>query len=295
MTDRRLLRGVPIAVTDREFALFQRLVYDSSGIFLSPAKRALLAARLSGRIRQLGLPSFAAYYRRVQDGGEAEKQILLDSISTNETHFFREPAQFEFLRTEIVPAWLRERGRNASVRVWSAACSTGQEPFTLAMLLHDSLAGAGWQIEITATDLSHRVLARAKTAEWPIESAAEIPPPYLRRYMLRGLRSRSGVMKASPLLRSMIEFRPLNLNDAGWNVGGPLDLIFCRNVLIYFDAVAKRRVIGRLLRLLGPGGYLFLGHAESASEWSQELAAVGPTIYRRRAARSERVENGARP
>jgi chemotaxis protein methyltransferase CheR len=107
--------------------------------------------------------------------------------------------------------------------------------------------------------------------------------------MLRGLRSRSGVMKASPLLRSLITFRPLNLNDAQWSVSGPLDLIFCRNVLIYFDDAARRRVIGRLVRLLGPGGYLFLGHAESASDWSQDLAVVGPTIYRRRAARMERA------
>ena len=278
-----------MTVTDREFALFQRLVYQSSGILLSPAKRALLVARLSGRIRQLGLSSFAAYYRRVQERGDAEKQILLDCISTNETHFFREPAQFDFLTREIVPVWMRERGRARRVRAWSTACSTGQEPFTLAMLLHDRLAAAGWTIEITATDLSHRVLARAKEAEWPIENAAEIPEPFLHRYMLRGLRSRSGVMKASPLLRSMIDFRPLNLNAADWSVGGPLDLIFCRNVLIYFDAAARGRVIGRLVQLLAPGGYLFLGHAESASDWSQELTAVGPTIYRRRTARAERA------
>jgi chemotaxis protein methyltransferase CheR len=282
-------RGEPMSMTDREFALFQRLVYESSGIFLAPVKRALLVARLSSRIRQLGLSSFAAYYRQVQERGGAEKQILLDCIATNETHFFREPAQFEFLSREIVPAWLRERGRNGRVRAWSAACSTGQEPFTLAMLLHDRLGGAGWTVEILATDLSHRVLARAQTAEWPIENAAEIPPQFLRRYMLRGLRSRSGVMKASPLLRSMVDFRPLNLNDAEWNVRGPLDLIFCRNVLIYFDVIARRRVIGRLVELLGPGGYLFFGHAESASDWSHELAAVGPTIYRRRAARMERA------
>lgn len=294
MTDRPGVRGAPIAVTDREFELFQRLVYDSSGILLTQAKRALLAARLSGRIRQLGLTSFGAYYRRIQDEGEAEKQILLDRISTNETHFFREPAQFEFLTREILWNWLRERGRNASVRAWSAACSTGQEPFTLAMLLHQNLARAGWRIEITATDLSRGVLERAKAAEWPIEYAAEIPQTYLRQYMLRGFRSKSGVMRASPVLRSLIDFQPLNLMDAYWDVQGPFDLIFCRNVLIYFDAATKRHIIGRLLRLLTPDGYLFLGHAESASEWSQELASVGPTIYRRRSSRPQLQEIGAR-
>ena len=137
MTDRRPVPGVPIAVTDREFELFRRLVYDSCGIVLSPAKRALLAARLSGRIRQLGLSSFADYYRRVKEEGDPERQILLDCISTNETHFFREPAQFEFLRSEIVPAWLRERGRSMGLRVWSAACSTGEEVFSMAILLEE--------------------------------------------------------------------------------------------------------------------------------------------------------------
>jgi len=283
-----------MTVTDREFALFQRFVYDSSGIYLSPAKRALLAARLSSRIRQLGLPSFAAYYRRIQDRGEAEKQIVLDCISTNETHFFREPAQFDFLSREICPAWRRERGRELCVRAWSAACSTGQEPFTLAMVLHDALAGAGWRIEITASDLSHRALALASAAEWPIDRAAEIPRHFLRRYMLRGLRSRSGVMKASLLLRSLVDFRPLNLVAEGWNVAGPFDLVFCRNVLIYFDAAARARVIDRLVRLLRVGGYLFLGHAESASEWNRELSVVEPTIYRRRAVSREPQETGGR-
>lgn len=295
MTGGHISPVVPLTVTDRDFELFQRLIYDSCGIVLSPAKRALLEARLSRRIRQLGLSSFAAYYRRVLDGGGAEKQILMDCISTNETHFFREPAQWELLARQILPVWLRERGRHARLRAWSAACSTGQEAFTLAMLLQHTLAGAEWGIEIIATDLSHRVLAQAKAAEWPIENAAEIPQPYLRSYMLRGVRSRSGVMKASPGLRSLIDFRPLNLNDAIWNVEGPFDLIFCRNVLIYFDAATRRRIIGRLTRLLAPGGYLFLGHAESASEWARELLPVGPNVYRWLGPCPERQANGARP
>ncbi len=273
----------PIPVTDDEFRLFQQLVYQWSGIFLSPIKRALLAARLSKRVRQLGLRSFSEYYRHLSQGEDDERRILLDSICTNETHFFREPAQFDFLDQVVLPGMMADGRRQKRIRVWSAGCSTGEEPFSLAMLLHDRLAASGWSIEILATDLSTRVLEKAANAEWPVESAAEIPPAYLRRYMLKGRKSKEGIMRAGPQLRSLIHFAQLNLSDAVYAIPGQFDLIFCRNVMIYFDQTSKKHVFERLVAHLAPGAYLFLGHAESGTGWREDLVPVRPAICQYRA------------
>ena len=273
----------PIPVSEEEFALFQRLIHREAGIYLAPIKRALLGARLSKRIRQLGLASFGAYFRYMKDAGDDERRHLFDGISTNETSFFREPAQFEYLEREVIPAWLREPHRARGVRIWSAGCSSGEEPFSIAMSLHAHLAKEGWPVRVVATDLSTRMLARAEAAEWPIEQAAQIPKAYLQRYMMKGLGARAGVMKASAELRALVEFSRVNLNLEPLPVAGPFDAVFCRNVLIYFDRDGKRRVIDRLLRYLKPGGLLFLGHAESGSGWSDDLVPVRPSICRLRA------------
>ncbi len=269
------------AVSDREFTLFRSLIYEVAGIHLNESKRALLAARLARRLRQLGLGTLSAYYDLVEREGEAELTHLLDAITTNETHFFREPRQFEAIESAVIPAWLAEPGRPQTVRVWSAGCSTGEEPYSIAMLLHERLVSRGWRAEIVATDLSTRVLAEAEEGEWSIERAPEIPELYLRRYMLRGTGSKTGRMAASDEIRSMIAFRRLNLNDAQWGVEGTFDLIFCRNVLIYFDAESKQRVISRLFSHLAPEGLLLLGHSESLCGWNQGLRSAGPTMYRK--------------
>ncbi len=267
-------------VSDREFASFRSLIYEVAGIHLGESKRALLAARLARRLRQLGLASLSEYYDHVERAGEPELTRLLDAITTNETHFFREPRQFEAIEREVIPSWL-ESGRRRAARVWSAGCSTGEEPYSIAMLLHDRLAARGWSIEILATDLSTRVLAQAEEGEWSIERAAEIPERYRKRYMLRGTGAKAGRMAAGDELRSMISFRRVNLNDALWEVEGSFDLIFCRNVLIYFDGESKRRVIARLLDRLAPEGLFLLGHSESLCGWNHGLRSAGPTMYRR--------------
>jgi chemotaxis protein methyltransferase CheR len=261
-----------------EFGLFQQLIHDEAGIFLSPMKRAFLGARLTRRVRHLGLSSLTDYYRYVLASGAEERKHLLDAICTSETRFFREPAQFEFLEREIIPSWLASPRRAKTVRVWSAACSTGEEPFSLAMSLHAGLAGAGWSIGITATDLSTRVLARAAKAEWSITQAGEIPEPYLKRYMLKGKRTREGIMKAGPELRSIVNFARLNLNQPTYPITGRFDMIFCRNVLIYFDEQGKRAVADRLVQHLTPGGWLFFGSAESGGGWRPDLVTVRPSI-----------------
>lgn len=270
----------PLRVSDEEFRLFQRFIHDQAGIFLSPAKRALLAARLTRRVRTVGLTTFSAYYRHMLAAGNEEQKIVLDAICTNETRFFREAAQFDFLEREITPGWLRRERPLRSIRIWSAACSTGEEPFSIAMALHEPLMRAGCSLEIIATDLSTRVLARAASAEWPVAQADQIPDRHLRRYMLKGRNSRDGIMRATPELRALVHFQRLNLNDAAWAMSGGFHAIFCRNVLIYFDAVGKRRVVDRLVRHLAPGGWLFLGAAESGNGWRDDLVSVRPSIYR---------------
>lgn len=271
-------------LTRREFALFQRLIHRQTGIFLPETKQALVVARLSRRLRALGLPSFTAYFERIERDPE-EHIVMLDSICTNETRFFREPRQFEFLESDVLPRW-RQRGDAGlmpkRIRAWSAACSTGEEPYSLAMLLRTHFpADAGWTVEILASDISTKVLAAAREAVWPIERAEDIPPEYRRAYMLRGIRSEERKMRAQPNIRSLVELRRVNLNDERYPVDGPFDLIFCRNVLIYFNRDTKAAVIDRLARHLSPAGLLFLGHSETLHGAAHALRHVGPTAYAR--------------
>ncbi len=273
-------------IGDREFRLFQGMVHREAGIWLAPVKKALLVGRLARRLRALGLTDYGDYFERVE-ADPAERVRMLDCLCTNETHFFREPRHFEFLASRVFPRWRAEAEagqRPRRARVWSAACSTGEEPYSLAMSLLSALPPqAGWEVEILATDLSTRVLERASQAVWPVEKATEIPPAQLKAWMLRGVASQQGLMKAGPEIRSLVRFQRLNLNDPGWPGLGHFDLVFCRNVLIYFDPPTKERVVGHLLEHLAPDGYLFLGHAESLSNMGHRVRAVVPTVYARAA------------
>jgi chemotaxis protein methyltransferase CheR len=271
-------------IADREFRLFQGLVHREAGICLAPVKKALLVGRLAKRLRALGLGDYRDYLDRVESD-PAERVRMIDCLCTNETHFFREPRHFEFLATRVFPRWRAEAEagrRPRRARLWSAACSTGEEPCSLAMSLLSSFPPeVGWDLEILATDLSTRALEAARQAVWPLEKAAEIPAPHLKAWMLRGAGSQQGFMKAGPEVRSLVRFQRLNLNDRGWPGLGQFDLVFCRNVLIYFDPPTKERVVGHLLDHLAADGLLFLGHAESLSSTGHRVRAVVPTVYAR--------------
>jgi chemotaxis protein methyltransferase CheR len=285
-------------LSEREFVLFQKLIYGKAGIYLSPGKKALLEARLTSRIRQLGGKSFGEYFHQVVDDPEGTELIqLLDRISTNETHFFREPRQFEFLEQQIFPRWAEQGAaglRPRLIRVWSAGCSTGEEPYSIAMTVLDHFPpAAGWQVEILATDLSSRVLDLARKAVWPIAKSAEIPHGYLKRFMLKGSGSQVGNMKAGPEIVSVVRFERVNLNDEFYSVGGRFDVIFCRNVLIYFDAASRARVIERLLNHLAPSGYFFIGHAETLNGVTERVRNIMPTIYVHAAAPQPNLSAGA--
>lgn len=279
----------PYSISPNDFLLFQTLIYRESGIWLSEAKTALLTGRLSKRLRALGFNNFAQYYRLVETDDE-ERRTMLDAITTNETHFFREPTHFQFLEQRVLPAWQAsaDEGRRArTIRVWSAGCSTGQEAYSLAMLLVDRFPAAqGWSVEILATDLSRRVLMIAEEGVWDEAMAREIPPHYLRSFMLKGVGENQGKIKAAPSIRVVRVLR-LNLSDDKYPAIGKFDLIFCRNVLIYFDGESRRRVVGQLLNHLAPDGYLCVGHAESLNALCPTLRCVIPTVYSLAENRSE--------
>jgi chemotaxis protein methyltransferase CheR len=276
------LQFQPKTISEREFLRFQELIHRVSGIWLTYGKSALLAGRLSKRLRQLGLTTFREYYRVVTTDPE-EQMCMLDAISTNETRFFREAGQFEFLKQRVFPQWQSDamRGvRGRRIKVWSAGCSTGQEPYSLAMTLcHYFPVAAGWEIEIVATDLSSRALAIARGATWELAAASDIPVPYLKAYMLKGCGRQEGKIKAGPEIRSVVNFLRVNLNEPSYAVNGPFDLIFCRNVLIYFERADRERIVRRLLNYLSPSGYLFVGHAESLHAMNDVVRSVITTVY----------------
>jgi len=266
------------SLSAKEFKLFQSLVHRETGIALSDQKRALLVGRLAPRMRALSIASFGAYFDRVSADRD-ELVRMIDSVCTNETHFFREPKQFAFLEEQVLPRWRAEaeRGdRRREVRVWSAGCSTGEEPYSIAMSLSAQLPD--WSIEILGTDISTKVLDRASSAIWPIERATEIPSRYRKSFMLRGAGPQEGKMAARPELSALVRFARVNLHHETYPVTGRFDLIFCRNVLIYFDAPSKRRIIDRLIDRLTPRGLFFLGHSESLNS-HERVVSAGPTVY----------------
>jgi chemotaxis protein methyltransferase CheR len=270
--------------TEREFHQLRDLILEHAGIHLSDTKKPLVYGRLVRRLRELELETFGEYYRRVLESGE-ELTLFLDRITTNETHFFREPHHFVHLAERFLPALVAAAAagqRPKSVRVWSAGCSTGEEPYSVAMTLFDRLPASGWSIDILATDLSTRVLDVARSATWPVARAfGSIPEPFLHKFMLRGVRSREGWVRACPQLRAAVRVQRLNLNEEVYPAEAPFDLIFCRNVLIYFQPARRQRVLARLMSRLAPGGQLFVGHAESVQGLPERVRCVSPTVYAR--------------
>jgi len=268
-----------VPLSDREFRGFRDMIYRETGIHIAEHKRELLTARLSRRIRSLGMHRFGDYLALVERESP-ECTEMLDRVVTNETRFFREPRQFEFLERSVVPRWRAEAAegvRPKRVRVWSAGCSTGQEPYSIAMTLLAHLEG--WDIEILASDISGRALRQAMAGLWPVDKASEIPEHCLS-FMLKGVRTQSGKMLADDRLRNVIRFQRINLHEELPEVG-MFDLVFCRNVLIYFDVASRTKAVHRLLNRLVPAGYLFLGHSESLLSSGLRLRPVSPSVYAR--------------
>ena len=262
-------------ISDREFHAIRTWIRGAAGISLSDQKRALVAGRLASRLRHHGLDSYGRYFDLLQSGAQPEElQTAVDLLTTNETHFFREPKHFDYLREKLLPGHSARR----MFRVWSAASSSGEEPYSIAMTLAESLGEAPW--EVVASDLSSRVLARAQAGHFPMARAKTIPRHYLAKYCLKGIASQEGTFLVDPWLRSRVRFMQVNL-IAPLPQLREFDVIFLRNVLIYFDAQTKREVILRMLPHLGRGGHIIVGHSESLNGVSTALASVRPSIYRK--------------
>jgi chemotaxis protein methyltransferase CheR len=262
-----------IELTESEFRQFRDLIFRVAGISMSAAKKQLVVGRLARRVKHFGLKSYGDYYRLLtRPDSTAELQIAVDLLTTNETYFFREPRHFSFLREQVLPSLKGRQG----VRVWSAACSSGEEPYSIAMTLEDCLGDQPW--EVIGSDISTRVLDRARSGHYPMERAEDIPPAFLTRYCLKGVDDQDGTFLVSRALRSRVRFMQVNLN-ADLPKLGEFDVIFLRNVMIYFDAETKRDVVGRLLPFLKPGGYFLVSHSETLHGITEELQMVLPSIY----------------
>ena len=268
------LVSMTIQITDREYRQIQELIHEWAGISLGPNKRPLVVGRLSKRLRHYGLSAFTDYLAGPLKQQPDERQFMIDLLTTNETYFFREPAHFDYLQQQILPK-LATQGK---ARVWSAACSSGEEPYTLAMVLDESLGSMDWSI--LATDISTTVLEIAKAGLYDLSASSKIPQQYLQRYCLKGVRSQAGVLRVDPQLQRHINFRQLNL-QSDFEQLGSFDVIFLRNVMIYFDAPTKQRLISRMERRLNPGGYLIVGHSETLNGLSQNLTMRKPSIYQK--------------
>ncbi len=268
-------------LTQHEFDQLSRLIYEKSGISLHDGKMELVRARLTRRLRETGLHTFQAYYNHVvSDRSGQELVTLLDSISTNLTSFFREPAHFEFLRADIIPRLAARRGTGSRrLAIWSAGCSSGEEPYSIAMCLIEALANPlGWQITLLATDISTRILEAARRGVYRGEKLANLPRAVLSRFFQRGTGEWAGQYRVKEEVRRLVDFRHSNLLEAP-PLPGPFDVIFCRNVMIYFDGATQARVISIFRSHLAPGGCLFIGHSESLARVRHGLRYVRPAVY----------------
>ncbi len=267
-----------------EYDLIRKLVYDKSGINLGDSKHQLVRARLGKRLRQGNFNSFREYYEHVEkDSTGKELQFLLDAIATNTTHLFREKRHFDFLH-QLVRTWVEDRDwrkRHSMVRIWSAACSSGEEPHSIAMTVHDALRGSGVQPKILATDLSTKILTRAKMGLYEIHKVGSVPVDYRNRYLRPTHYQGQACLEIVPEIRELVTFCRFNLMSPTFPFKHGFDVVFCRNVMIYFDRPTQESLVSRISQHLHPGGYLMIGHSESLNSIQHNLEYKEPTIYRK--------------
>ena len=263
-------------INDVEFDQIRRFFAAESGIRLNDSKRSLVCGRLGGRLRKLQLASFHDYMMYIQHPShQVERQLAIDLLTTNETYFFREPRHFEFLAQLAAKDWSAK-----PLRVWSAACSSGEEPYSIAMVLSEHLHANQWQL--VASDLSSRMLASAKQALYPLQRARELPTALLKKYCLKGVGEYDGYLLVDEQLQQRVHFMQLNLMQPLPEVGS-FDVIFLRNVLIYFDQAGKKQIVSQLLTRLKVGGYLLVGHSESLHGVVDGLQLLQPAVYQKMA------------
>jgi chemotaxis protein methyltransferase CheR len=263
------------SISDAEFAQFQRFIFEAAGISMADAKKALVTGRLGKRLAAHQLNSFGDYFRLLSSGKHPQEvQMAVDLLTTNETYFFRENKHFDFLRAQAIKA----RNASQAYRVWSAASSSGEEAYSIAMVLADCMQTTPW--DIVGTDISTRVLEGARRALYSLERGRHIPPEFLKRYCRKGQGQYDGMLLVNQDLRQKVTFRHANLNTALPELGR-FDIVFLRNVMIYFNNETKRQVVARVIATIKPGGYFFIGHSESLNDISTAVQMVAPSIYQK--------------
>ena len=275
-----------LAISDQEFRQFRELIHQHTGIALSEHKRALVCSRLARRLRHYRFASYSQYYELLtqNDADGVELMEMINAITTNKTDFFREAHHFTFLAEQVFPTY--RQGTARRLRFWSAASSTGEEAYSLAMAVHESFGALpNWDVRILATDIDTQVLNHAQNGIYGLDHAHAIGLARLHRYFLKGTGTNEGLLLAKPELKNLVEFKQLNLIDDPWPMRGPFDVIFCRNVLIYFDKATQRRILERMALMLRKDGYLMLGHAESMHGFDRLFRPVGHSIYQARIGR----------
>jgi len=276
----------PFAITDREFQRFRALIYQHTGIALGEIKQQMVCSRLGKRLRHYGYRTFSQYYQHLMERDPKGEELLrmINAITTNKTDFFREADHFPFLSSEILAPLVAQAhaGGPRRLRIWSAACSSGEEPYSIALTVLEGLSASGaWDVKILASDIDTDMLAEAKEGIYRAERVASLPPPLLKRYFLCGKGARESLVRVRKEVRDLVAFRRINLRDEDWPIRTVFDVIFCRNVIIYFDRPTQERLMVRLVNLLRPGGFLFLGHSESLIGMQVGLRSVGKTVYRK--------------
>ena len=281
------LRNRSTVLSDRDFRRFRDLIYEECGINLVPAKKTMLSLRLRKRLGSLNMDSFGQYYDYVSsvEGRTGELVHMLDVISTNKTDFFRESAHFNYLEKEALTDMVQyghwKSGRR--LNVWSAGCSSGEEPYTIAMVLADFMDGrTTGDFSVFATDISTRVLKTAQKGIYPESATEPVPQALKHKFLMRGKGSQTGFYRVVPELRNRVQFQRFNLNNGrNFGIKTRMDIIFCRNVIIYFDRETQKKLFEKFYEQLMPGGYLFIGHSESLHGINDRFKPVATAIYRR--------------
>ncbi len=273
-------------LSNEEFELFKRLIYDSCGISLTLSKKELVKARLTKRLTKVGIDSFSDYYKYVTKTDNTGKELihLIDSISTNKTDFFREKKHFDFLNATLLPSLISSKIKtgNRKLRIWCAASSSGEEPYTLAMTVFNHLkSNNGWDVKILATDISTRILQKAINGIYRKELLKDIPPATISAHFSSVLYENTNCYKTKNHLRDIITFRRFNLMTPEFPFKNPFDFIFCRNVMIYFDPETQNRLVSKFYNCLPKDGYLFIGHSETLSRSNSRFKYIQPAIYQK--------------
>ena len=269
--------------SEKDFDLFQKLVKSKVGISVRPGKKNILGIKLAHRLRQLGLTSYFAYYRYLlKPEGIKELQHLANTVTIDTTEFFRGKRQFKLLREHILPELIRQKNKKKRIRIWSSGCSTGQEPYSIAMLVNE-IAGIdmSWDIKILATDINTYSLKIAYLGRYSKKQVEDVPAEYLKKYFLKELVGQEEFFQIKEFLKKRLIFRRLNLLMSINRIKGPVDMIFCQNVMIYFDAGTRKMISDQFYRLLGPKGYLSLGLSESLFGIDDRFKLIESSIYRK--------------